>query len=493
MINFKVVEKTERRIMNIFIKAFLVSVFILSINSLNAQKNERPNIIVITTDQQSADAMSFFMGNKWIHTPAMDQLATSGVAFTNAYSANPICAPSRNSMITGRYPHQTGIIANDDLTGFDPKKPKHYWTGKKFKSIGTYFKEAGYETAYFGKWHLNYDQKDTTSYGFETARFISPRGKDDSLPELAGHFLKSPHEKPFLLFLSFLNPHDVCEWARFQRLPNGGIEQPPSEAVLPPLKNNLLPPRNESDAMALMRKSYHNSRLFPVGNYTNEDWRRLAWGYYRLVEKVDSLIGQVLASIKENGYDKNTLIVFTSDHGESLGAHEFNQKTVFYEESVKVPLIFTWHGKIKPARNSSLVNTGIDLLPSLLDFAGISIPPDLPGKSLKDAAEKDVLLKNRNFVVAENQMAQGGPVNGKIPVLNGRMVRTKRYKYCLYDLGDRREELYDLQKDPGETVNIAGVRSSKKILQQNRKYLKKYAEKNNDSLALKMLESVNDK
>lgn len=473
----------------LFLVGLALSVFV---QILFAQsKPSRPNIIVITTDQQSADAMSYFMGKRWINTPAMDDLAYNGIAFTNAYAANPICAPSRNSMITGRYPHETGIVANDDLSGFSPQKPTHYWSGENFKSIGSYFKNAGYETAYFGKWHLNYNQKDTMSYGFETARFISPRGKDDSLPELADQFLKSQHEKPFLLFLSFLNPHDVCEWARFQRLPNGGIQPAPSEAALPPLKDNLLPPKNESDAMTLMRKSYHNSRLFPVGNYTNEDWRRLAWGYYRLIEKVDSLIGRVLISVKENGYDRNTLIVFTSDHGESLGAHEFNQKTVFYDESAKVPLIFKYQGKVNPGKNASLVNTGVDLLPTLLDFAGIPVPNDLPGRSLKEAAEKDELVKNRDFIVVENKMEQGGPVNGKTPVLNGRMVRSKRYKYCLYDIGKNREELFDLKNDPGETVNIAASKSSQEILQQNRKYLKEFAVKYHDTLALKMLKDVN--
>lgn len=474
---------------------FFVMVFFMSNHSIYAQPHQssRPNIIVITTDQQSAGAMSFFLGKRWINTPAMDDLASGGMVFTNAYAADPICAPSRNSMITGRYPHETGIEANDDLSGFSAEKPKNYRTGDEFKSAGTYFKNAGYETAYFGKWHLNYDQKDKASYGFDISRFISPRGKDDSLPEITDHFLKSSHKKPFLLFLSFLNPHDVCEWARFQRLPNGNIEPAPDVSALPPLKANLLPPKNESDAMTLMRKSYYNTKLFPVGKYTGEECRRLAWGYYRLIEKVDSLIEKVLTSIKENGYDDNTLIVFTSDHGESLGAHGFNQKTVFYEESAKVPLIFKYNGKIRPGKNASLANTGIDLLPTLLDFAGIPLTSGLPGKSLKEAAEKDELLQSRNFIVVENLMNQGGPVNGKIPVLKGRMVRSKRYKYCLYDIGSQREELFDLREDPEETVNIATEKSVAKKLQQQRNYLKQFAERNNDSLALKMLEYVNKK
>lgn len=475
-------------------RPFFVLILLLATGQhLCAQGNSpaRPNIIIITTDQQSADAMSAVMGSRWIHTPAMDQLYRQGVVFRKAYAANPLCVPSRNSMITGQFPHVTGVESNSDLIKSGEDKQLDHWTDKDFRSLGTYFKDGGYETAYFGKWHLNYDAKDKKSHGFQTTRFTTGRGDDDSLPGLVERFLQKRHDRPFLLFVSVLNPHDVCEWARFQRLPNGPIGEVPSLEYLPPMKANFLPPKDESDAMTLMRRSYQNNlKLFPVGHYTAADWRRLQWGYYRLVEKADSLIGQMLSSIKENGYDSNTLILFTSDHGDCLGAHQFNQKTVFYEESSRVPFIIRYLGKLKPGINQSLVNTGTDILPTLLDYAHIKIPGSLPGRSLMTASETNTILKNRPFIVAENEMVQGGEVNGVIPVLNGRMVRSDRYKYCLYDIGTHREALFDLKEDPGETVNLAREKSSRSILISHRRYLERFARKYSDTLARKMLSYV---
>lgn len=236
----------------------------------------------------------------------MDALASQGVVFKNAYAANPICAPSRNSIITGLYPHTTRIEGNKELAvAGNPNQKNNQWTGADFKSMGTYFKEAGYETAYFGKWHLNYNPKDTNAHGFETSEFTTETGKDALLPQAVKNFLQQKHEKPLLLFVSILNPHNICEYARFQNLPDGPIGNLPGVQELPPLKKNSLPPRHEAEAMTLIRKSYQNNlKLFPVGNYTAEDWRRLAWGYYRLIEKTDSIVGQILSSIKENGFDK---------------------------------------------------------------------------------------------------------------------------------------------------------------------------------------------
>lgn len=481
--------------MQLLQKAFLLILLAVTNTVVNAQEKERPNIILITTDQQSAEAMSYFMGKQFINTPNMDKLAAEGVVFRNAYVANPICAPSRNSIITGLYPHVTHIEGNKELSVKDnPNLKKNFWTNENFTSMGTYFKNAGYETAYFGKWHLNYNPKDATAHGFETSAFTTENGKDSLMPSVINSFLQKQHTKPLLMFVSLLNPHNICEYARFQNLPDGPIAPVPSaEAMLPPLKKNSLPPINESDAMALMRQAYHNNlKLFPVGNYTAKDWQRLAWGYYRLIEKTDSLLGQILTSIEKNGYDKNTVIIFTSDHGESLGAHEFNQKTVFYEESTKVPFIVRYTGRIKPSLSNSLVNTGVDILPTMMDFANIHQPAFMPGKSLKDVALAGTKI-SRPYIVVENKMEQGEAVNGIVPVVIGRMVRSDRYKYCLYDTLNKREELFDLKNDPGETKNIASQKSMRALLLKHRSYLKEFAIEYKDAYATKMLLYLKDK
>ena len=483
--NNKLITKSIRSIAKGFVLLLMTLLFSLA----NAQTNNRPNVILITTDQQSADAMSCMMGKRWLNTPNMDKLASEGVVFKNAYVANPICAPSRNSIITGLFPHITHIEGNKELSVKDnPNQRKKFWKNEDFKSMGTWFKEAGYETAYFGKWHLNYDPKDATAHGFETCEFATENGKDSIMPAVINQFLQKQHTKPFLMFVSLLNPHNICEYARFQKLPDGPIAPVPQiQAMLPPVKKNSLPPLDEADAMKLMRQSYHNNlKLFPVGNYTVQDWQRLAWGYYRLLEKTDSLVGEILASIKSNGYDGNTVVVFTSDHGESLGAHEFNQKTVFYEESTKVPFIIRYIGNLKPGINNSLVNTGIDILPTLLDFANASQPAILEGKSLKTIASKGEKLP-RQYIVIENKMEQGEAVEGTIPVVIGRMVRSERYKYCLYDTLNNREELFDLKNDPGETKNIAGDKEMRNLLVKHRGYLEEFALKYKDVYAMKML------
>ena len=138
--------------------------------------------------------------------------------------------------------------------------------------------------------------------------------------------------------------------------------------------------------MTLMRQGYHASPMFPVGDFSPEQWRALRWGYYRLIEKVDAEIGKVLAAVREAGLEENTLIVFTSDHGECAGAHGLNQKTVLYEESARVPLIVTFKGKTLVRTSDRLVNTGIDLLPTMLDFAGLTRPAKLTGLSLRPLA-----------------------------------------------------------------------------------------------------------
>lgn len=429
------------------------------------------------------------MGKKWLHTPNMDKLASEGSLFTRAYAANPLCGPSRNSIITGQFPHTTGIQANFDMASWGKTDDPIPWTDKDYKPLGKYFTDAGYETAYFGKWHLNYDPKDNASNGFETVEQWPKSQTDAKIPSAVNEFLEKEHQKPLLLWTSFYTPHGICQWSRFQELPQGPIDKLPPIDQLPPLPDNLLPPKNETEAMTLMRESYHQTSKFPVGDYSHFDWRRLAWGYYRLIEQVDAQIGQLIKVLKDNGYDKNTLFVFTSDHGEVLGAHGFNQKTVFYEESVRVPLILKYRGKINVGLNKTMVNTGIDLLPTLLDFAGIAKPKDLPGISLKEAEEEEEnsTSRSRPFIVVQNKMSQGGPVHGKVPVVNGRMVRGERYKYTLYDVSNHREALFDLENDPGETINIAEQESSKDIVLKYRGYLEEFAIANHDELAIKML------
>lgn len=444
----------------------------------------RPNVLFIMTDQQSADAMSCRMGKQYLSTPVMDGLAARGMLFTRAYSSNPLCMPLRNSLFTGRYPHETGVTANDGPAGgLDPKE---------FTCLGSHFRAAGYEAAYSGKWHLCFPVKNEETHGFKILNGGSKEGHDDNAAEAAIAFLGQPHAQPFLLVVSFLNPHNICEWSRRlagieQPLNCGEIGPPPPLDQLPPPAVNAAPPAGEPDAMTLMRRSYHNTTLFPVGNYTEADWRKLRWGYYRMIEKVDAEIGRVLAALRQAGREDDTVVILTADHGECAGAHGFNQKTVLYEESARVPLIVAWKGRTPAGTCDKLVNTGVDLLPTMLDCAGIEIPKKLTGRSLRPLAGGEARGEWREFVVAQDDMVQGGPVDGLQPRVEGRMVRSERFKYCLYSQGTRRESLIDLQADPGEMTDLAADPKHRETLLAHRAMLARFAREHNDAKAAEML------
>jgi arylsulfatase A-like enzyme len=220
------------------------------------------------------------------------------------------------------------------------------------------------------------------------------------------------------------------------------------------------------------RRSYQASAMFPVSGVSDDKWRQYAWAYYRMIEKTDAGIGSILDVLRESGLDRNTIVVLLSDHGDCQGAHHWNQKTVFFEEASKVPFIIS-HKAIKPGKSDYLVQTGIDLLPTLCDLAGIS-----PGTSTQGTSLKELLLTGkpaieRDYIVVSDRLIQGDTIDGYKPGPNGRMLRTQRFKYWILDEGTNRETLYDLENDPGEMKNLANDPGFRTYLEECRK---KYAE-----------------
>jgi choline-sulfatase len=454
-----------------FIKIASFLLLLVGFLPLTAQK--KPNVLFIIVDELSAESMSWQIGNKYLHTPNMDKLAKNGVRFTNAYCANPLCTPSRSSMFTGKYPHELGIQANNekDERRIDPVK---------FPTLGSMFKTAGYETGYIGKWHLPYDREGDPTHGFSYIANKRGNGTDSLLPQYAADYFKAKRKNPFFLVVSFLNPHNICQWARGQKLPDGAIGNPPPAEQCPPLRANALPSKNETDIMQLMRTSFQANDMFPVGKFSDEKWRQYIWAYYRLIEKVDKEIGKVLDALNESGLEDNTLIVFTSDHGDCQGAHRWNQKSVFYEEAAKVPFIINFKG-LKPRESDYLVQTGIDLLPSLCDLTGLPMPAQTNGISLKQLMTTGTTPAERDYLVVSDHLIQGAVVDGQKPEPEGRMLRNKQFKYWIYNEGKQRETLYDIKNDPGEMVNVASDPKYKAELEKCRKQLYKWAVKTNDA------------
>ncbi len=352
--------------------------------------------------------------------------------------------------------------------------------------MGTVFKAAGYETGFFGKWHLPYDPSRSEQHGFDVN--ISKPALYSGGP--IAEFIRRKRANPFLAIASFVNPHNICEWPRGQELPGGAIGEPPAPDRCPPLRLNSRPAANETDIEAHMRRAYQAHRLFPVGNFSDEKWRQFIWAYYRLIEKVDQQVGTVLDALRQSGQEEDTLIVFLSDHGECHGAHRWNQKTVFYDESSRVPFIVSRKGVVPTGTTNTLVHTGVDLIPTLCEFAAIKSPKGLPGRSVARSVLGQPGLEERRYLVISNHMVQCEPVDGVLLQPHGRMVRTDRYKYCLYSLGRRRESLVDLMNDPGEMTNLAGNPAFHAILLEHRDSLRQFADEQKDEMALRMLASV---
>ena len=191
---------------------------------------------------------------------------------------------------------------------------------------------------------------------------------------------------------------------------------------------------------------------------------------------VDAQIGVVLDALRAAGLEDNTLVVFTSDHGDMDSAHKLEHKSILYEESVNVPFIMSSPGRIPQGAvdNTHLISNGLDLLPTLCDYAGIEAPAGRPGRSLRPLAEGKAVEQWPDFVVSESD--------------NGRMVRTQRFKYCLYDSGEHREQLTDLKDDPGEMKNLAEVPTFKSVLEQHRRLLKDWIERTGDRIGATYLD-----
>lgn len=433
----------------------------------------QPNILLIITDQQYAGMLSC-AGNPYVKTPAMDSLAAAGARFELAYCAAPVCVPSRFSMLTGVLPSRIEMETNEDMKTCKKNVSPEILAD----SMGQIFSKAGYETVYGGKQHVPMTIEAT---GFRDVE----KNAGMKLAETSAEFLRQPHDKPFLLVASFINPHDICLMALSDEKTPGNIKGPKPliealklplgmtpeyffSSVCPPLPANYAIPPGEPEAiLAADKRSF---RTHARNNWNDEQWRMHRWAYAKLTEVVDSEIGMVLAALRETGLDKNTLVVFVSDHGDMDASHRLEHKSVFYEESSRVPLIVSWKGVTMPGLvdKKHLVSTGLDLIPTLCDFAGIPVPPELKGRSVRPLAEGRTSPTWPKTLVAENG--------------DSRMLRSARYKYIVYASGANREMLTDMVKDPGEMKNLALQPEFAPVLKEHRQLLKEWYRQNGETL-----------
>jgi arylsulfatase len=410
----------------------------------------RPNILLIMADQEQATR--YLTG---LSRPSHDRMMKNGLTFQHSYATDPVCSPSRGALFTGLYPWETGVIGNVDIyqngPALDPKYP----------TMGSVFRDAGYRTGYFGKWHLSWLVEDPVivpsdydgsrrdqlrPFGFETA-FIPtdsddrPLGKrwDGETARQAGAWIRTAQTEgqPWLCVVSLINPHDIPFGALYldRQIPDYPITLPKSwnEDLTSP---SLPPELRRARPSGPPRKRFPGS--FDAANSGEAEWRDYLRRYYYLLQDCDKHVGDVLDSLEQAGGADNTIVFYTADHGEMGAAHGRVQKGVMYEEAVTVPLIISNPVKYKTPQTTEALASNIDLATTMAGAAGIKWPRPLHGI--------DLLRDKRDAVFA---------VSGQAVDLKGlvKMVRTRDWKLVLYPSGAM--QLFDMNNDIDELNNRA--------------------------------------
>ncbi len=462
---------------------------------LQAQTSERPpNVVFIIADQMRGDALSV-LGNPNARTPNIDKLASKGVLFKNFYTNNPVCGPSRFSFFTGLYPHQHGTLANAEgkYQGGQIKKVKGTLAG--------YFQEKGYDMAWMGKNHT-YDDAAAAQIGNKSMRpredwrayskFVPPHWHSDFLQdslvsnahvntEEAIAFIKADRKKPFFIHVSYFDPHPP-----YMAPADYTSKYTSAQMVLPPFVDpSRLSSRLDEEYRAKYFDRLSDAELTETMRY-----------YYAAIEYgVDMQVGRVMKALEESGQLENTIIVFTGDHGDFMGHHRMVRKGMYlYDNLLHVPFIIY---SPKMARKGKMVDNlgqSIDLMPTLIDLTGGTIPKGLSGRSLKPILEKPT-VDSENFAIygsaaysdlPKNYFENPQPVfdpNSEVPLhtriekltwapeLKTVMVRTKKWK--LIKSETRPSELYYYQNsDDKETENVFGREEYSDITKKLEKKLK---------------------
>jgi len=425
----------------------------------------RPNIIFINADQMSGLNTISGFGCPHVRTPNIDRLIRNGVSFDRTYATDPVCVPARASWWTGRYSSEHGAVMNGI--------PCH----RDIPDLGPLLAEHGYNGFHIGKWHadgLNVRKS------FHVIHEGSWWGEitDPDVTLAARSFLRNYSDaKPFFLALGYLNPHDIClTWNQYHadgvpRLVEYGILD---SGDLPPLPAQHDYEGNEPAVIrAALRGAGRGGRF---DRLTELQWRKYLWNYYRHIEMVDQEIGLVLDEVENSPLRDDTLVIFSSDHGEGMACHKTIGKQTLYDEVVRVPLVWATLGDKLPIakgrRDSTHMVSGVDFVPTVCDYAGIA-PFENRGRSLRPLVEGRTPSAWRDYVFAESSFYS-------------RMVCTRDYKYIMEyvpgQIGERTppglgtheiggQQLFDLNNDPGETRNLAYTQVHQQTLEEHRTIL----------------------
>jgi len=410
---------------------------------------DRPNVVLLLSDDHNHRALGC-SGNAAIRTPHLDRLAAEGVYFQRCFTPNPICTPSRACLYTGQDSWSNGVTFNGKAIREDsPLLPK-------------LLAASGYETCFIGKWHndgLPWTRGYTTGgrcwIGGEFDHFrieLTPFGKTLADRKPAGvysstaftddavDYLEREHERPFLMVLAYTVGHDVFRAppgyeGRYQAdevpLPPNFLPKPPFEQFFPGIRDETVLPFPRTEASV----------------------REATAEYYAMIEHMDEQIGRILATLKGKGLERNTLVIFGSAKGLSLGSHGIIGKQTMYEEGLRTSLIVR-HPTLKPKEHiSTALVSNVDLLPTICEAAGVAIPEAVEGRSLLGLYDGSSDERRERLFFSYHD-----PNRNTVT----RAIRTERHKFVQHLVTGERQ-LFDLERDPYELENLVGLPEAAEI------------------------------
>ncbi len=431
-----------------------------------AARPRRPNIIFIITDDQRWDSLGV-TGHPFAETPNIDRLAREGALFSNFFTTTPLCSPSRASFLTGQYAH-AHKVTNNDRVGLDV-------ISHTLQTFPRRLREAGYETAFVGKWHMGLD--DSRRPGFDTwisfkgqGIYLDPVVNVDGRPrQLDGYmtdwlnrwaleFVERPHRKPFLLYLSHKAVHTPYLPAkRHESLYAGARYVPPPSADEDLSGKAVLRRAVEPVEWATLEGVAPEPPESRRGRGTDRD--SVVRDQLRTLAAVDEGVGALLRALKRKGQLDNTVVVYTSDNGYLLGEHgQFDNKRFAYEESIRVPLLIRYPRLIAPGTRVEALALNIDVAPTLLELAGAEPLEKVHGRSLLPLLGGRAEGWRESFL-AEYFLEKVAP---RAPAWEA--ARGARWKLIHYTELEGMDELYDLASDPHEMRNLIADPASQSAL-----------------------------
>lgn len=460
-------------------RILILATFLISV-SVYSQQKKKPNILFIISDDLTTTALGTY-GNQNAHTPAIDQLAKESTVFTRAYTQYPVCGPSRASFMFGYYPNATqtyGYVSGREQVGPDRPsiaelfKNNGYYTARvskiyhmgvpidiekgsdgtddpaswteKFNSQGPEWKAAGEAELVQNNADGSIERKGGNVMTIVKASGDDLAHSDGKTAEKASELIRTHRDKPFFLAVGFVRPHVpfVAPAKYFEPFPYEGI---------------TLPTQKENDWDDIPERGINYVTSVNAVMNSVQKQKAIA-AYYASVSYMDTQVGKVLKTLKDEGLEDNTIVIFTSDHGFHLDEHEFWMKVSLHEESVQVPMMIKVPGK-KAAVTNSFTEL-LDLYPTLAELAGLDYPKAIQGKSLVSIL-KNPTKKVRDFAFS---VSQGG---------KSFLIRTEDYAYIQYDEdAGAGMELYEMKSDPKQFTNLAMNPAYKNIVADLQKKLR---------------------